>query len=83
MTHTPDFPSPAKGKGDAYTPDIAPRGPAGPSRGKYPADGAGPPQSPVVGRGPSGDAKEISLTTFNESHQAPAKSPRFVASRDI
>lgn len=82
---TPDFPSPSKGKGSQYEPtgQAGGKAPAGPSRGKYPKDSGGPPEKPVVGRGPSGDPKQITATTFSESHSAPAKSPRFVASRDI
>ena len=83
MTHVPDFPAPSRAKGDHMSPDIAPRGAPGPSRGKYPADSGGPPQTRVEGGGPSGDPLGVSLTTFNETHSAPAKSPKFVASRDI
>lgn len=78
----PDFPAPTRGKGDSKTPDIAPRGPAGPSRGKYPADSGGPPQTAVGAGGPSGSEKEVTLVPEPYTRPAPAKSPRFNAAEN-
>ena len=75
----PDFPRPSRGKGDKETPDIAPRGPVGPVRGKYPKDGVGPPTKPVGSGGPSGSPYEIIATPEIVTREAPAKSPRFNA----
>jgi len=81
---TPDFEGPRKTSGSAQTPDIAPRGPVGPVRGKYPKDGGGPPETKVGDKGPSGDPYGLTgMDTHNEDHQPPAQSPRFVARRDV
>lgn len=82
MAHVPDFPSPKRGGGDHLTPDV-PTGPSGSSRGKYPADSGGPPQTKVGQGGPSGNPYEITAQPTPVDRPAPAKSPKFVASRDI
>lgn len=82
MTHVPDFPAPSRGSGSEKTPDIAPKAPAGPSRGKYPKDAGGPPETKVGGGGPSGDPFSLSLTPTPVPRPAPAKSPRFNAAEN-
>ena len=77
MAHVPDFPKINRAKGDKDTPDIAPRGPVGPSRGKYPADGSGPPKAEVGKWGPSGSPYEITAQPEIITRPPPAKSPRF------
>lgn len=83
MAHVPDFPTINRGKGDYQTPDIAPKAPAGPSRGKYPADSGGPPQTNAGQKGPSGSAYEITAQPDPYTRPAPAKSPRANLSNPI
>lgn len=77
----PDFPRPSRGKGDEKTPDI-PSAPSGITRGKYPKDSGGPPETRVGSGGPSGDPFEIKAVPTPVSRPAPAKSPRFNAAEN-
>lgn len=76
MTHVPDFPAPKRGSGSEKTPDV-PSAPAGITRGKYPKDSGGPPETRVGAGGPSGDPYSIVAVPDPYQRPAPAKSPRF------
>jgi len=87
MEHVPDFPkgsqsTSARG-GDLIPANAGPGGKTTGSRGRYPADGAGPPQTPVGSKGPSGAKDEITATTTQVTRPSPTPSPRANLSNPI